>query len=228
MFEHKKALLLDMNGTFMFAEDRFSENEDYSQYYNTTGGKLAASEVNTIITNAYHYLDKRYPDIKYRHQFPSVETAIKQTCKHTLSASEMTCLVDTFAHHELGYIPDAYIDALFKLEEKFILAAVIDIWSPKQKWLQHFIQSGVWRLFSATSFSSDHGMVKPSPEPFANILKQLKLPREACLVVGDSIRRDLGGAVAAGIDCVLVGGKQDPKASACYQNLLALCTHKRV
>lgn len=33
MFNDKEALLLDMNGTFMFGEDRFGDDQDYSAYY---------------------------------------------------------------------------------------------------------------------------------------------------------------------------------------------------
>lgn len=44
-------------------------------------------------------------------------------------------------------------------------------------------------------------------------------------MVGDSVRRDLGGAKAAGIDCVLVGGAEHPDARGCYENLIDFC-HK--
>ena len=69
-------------------------------------------------------------------------------------------------------------------------------------------------------------MVKPSPSPFELVVSQLDLPKEECLVVGDSVRRDLGGATAAGIDCVLVGGATDPGAAACYPGLLEFCNEK--
>ena len=38
MFKGKEAILLDMNSTFMFGEDRFGEVEDYSEYYRSIGG----------------------------------------------------------------------------------------------------------------------------------------------------------------------------------------------
>jgi len=63
-------------------------------------------------------------------------------------------------------------------------------------------------------------MVKPSPKPFENVVSELELQKEECLVIGDSARRDLGGAIAAGIDCILVGGANDPRAVACYPSLL--------
>ena len=32
----KKALLLDMNSTFMFGEDRFADSDDFSLFYKAT------------------------------------------------------------------------------------------------------------------------------------------------------------------------------------------------
>ncbi|WP_455207441.1 HAD family hydrolase [Kaarinaea lacus] len=220
MFNKKKALLLDMNSTFMFGEDRFGENEDFSTYYKKIGGSLRKNELNYIILSAYEYLDIRYPDEKYRHNFPSLMEAIEKSSEVEISKEEIVKIIDTFAYHELGYIPQEFIDILHKLKDRFILAVVIDIWSPKKPWLDTFKKAGISKLFSASSFSSDHGMVKPSPRPFELVVNQLNLPKEECLVVGDSVRRDLGGAVAAGIDCILVGGASDPRARACYPSLL--------
>lgn len=110
-----------------------------------------------------------------------------------------------------------------KLKDRFILSVVIDIWSPKKIWLETFEKTGVSNLFSAASFSSDHGMVKPSPKPFELVVNELNIPKEKCLIIGDSVRRDLGGAVAAGIDCILVGGADAPKAMKCYPSLLDFC-----
>ena len=220
MFMEKKALLLDMNSTFMFGEDRFDENEDFAIYYRSIGGKLPKEDLDHIIRSSYKYLDERYPDERYRHSFPSVDEAIENTRYPGLSVEEKDKIINTFAFHELGHIPQEFIGVLHKLKERFILAVVIDIWSPKKAWLDTFAKAGISKLFSASSFSSDHGMVKPSPKPFELVVEQLNLPKEKCLVIGDSVRRDLGGAVAAGIDCILMGSTNDPRARGCYPSLL--------
>lgn len=220
MFTEKKALLLDMNNTFMFGEDRFGENEDFFTYYKKIDGSLKKKELNHIIMSAYDYLNIRYPDEKYRHNFPSLRKAIEKVHDIEITKEEIEKIINTFAFHELGHIPHEYIDVLHKLKEYFILAVVIDIWSPKKPWLETFEKSGISNLFSALSFSSDHGMVKPSPRPFEIVVSQLNLRKEECLVIGDSERRDLGGAIAAGIDCILVGGASDPRAAGCYPSLM--------
>ncbi len=222
MYSNKSALLLDMNSTFMFGEDNFGSSEEFSKYYHKIGGTLPGEDVNGIIRSVYAYLDERYPDENYRHSFPTVEETINHLVENKLSAEEVSKIVRTFAHHEIGNIPTEYIDVLHKLSVSYTLAVVIDIWAPKTTWLTLFEELGIDKLFSASSFSSDHGMVKPSPKPFELVIKKLGIKKEKCLVIGDSIRRDLGGASAAGIDCVLVGVENHAGALGCYKNLLEL------
>lgn len=204
----------------MFGEDNFGALEDYSKYYHKIGGMLSKADINSVISSVYSYLDNLYPDERYRHHFPSIETAISNIIALNLSKDEISKVVDTFAHHEIGYIPPEYIEVLFKLSEKYKLAVVIDIWAPKPTWLRLFQEVGISSLFSASSFSSDHGMVKPSSKPFELVIEQLGIKKKQGLMIGDSVRRDLGGAQAAGIDCVLVGGAKHPNAMGCYENLI--------
>ena len=220
MYSNKNTLLLDMNGTFMFGEDKFEPSEDFSKHYQEIGGSLEKGTVNQIIRSVYDYLSILYPDEKYRHRFPSLKEAIKYGCKENIPEEEIEKIIKTFSFHEIGYIPKEYIEVLHQLSEVFQLAVVIDIWSPKLEWVSLFKKVGINKLFLASSFSSDHGMVKPSPKPFELVVEELGVKKEQCLVIGDSERRDLGGAVAAGIDCVLVGGAENLKAIECYENLL--------
>jgi len=222
MYSNKMALLLDMNSTFMFGEDNFGSSEDFSKYYHEIDGVLSGKDINAIIRSVYSCLEERYPDKKYRHNFPTLADTIKNTVDQNFPTSEIQKIIRTFAHHEMGYIPDDYIKALDRLSEKYQLAVVIDIWAPKSTWVNLFAEVGIDKLFSASSFSSDHGMVKPSPKPFELVLDQLGVQKDQGLVIGDSIRRDLGGARAAGVDCVLVGGEEHPDALGCYENLLVL------
>ncbi|MGV6817575.1 MAG: HAD family hydrolase [Thiotrichales bacterium] len=220
MFSDKKALLLDMNSTFMFDEDRFGPEQDYSIHYRSIGGTLACDDLNHLIHLALDYLGKRYPDAAFRHCFPSLKEAFSAVAKTEIPPSEVEKIIDTVAFHEHGHIPDPYKEVLFKLREHFKLSLIIDIWAPKDQWIETFKEKGLWELFSAASFSSGHGMVKPSPKPFERVVSQLRLRKADCLVVGDSIRQDLGGALNAGIDAVLVGENTDKRAIACYPSLL--------
>ncbi len=220
LIERKKALLLDMNGTFMFGEDRFGADEDFSEYYRSIGGSLPDAVVNEVIRNTYDFLDEKYSAEEYRYCFPSLDAAIEASSNLDMSISEKDKIIETFSFHEHGEIPQVYVEALKALKLKFTLALVIDIWAPKTRWLKTFKSLGIWELFSAHSFSSDHGIVKPSPKPFEMVVNELRLPKEKCLVIGDSVRRDLGGSQAASLDCVLVGEAKSDSAIGLLSNLL--------
>ncbi len=220
VFNGITTLLLDMNSTFMFGEDRFDEGFDYSEYYKQIGGTLPCELVNETINNVLEYLGNRYPQEKYRHNFPSVKNAINATSIHTIPSEETEKIIRTFAFYEHGHIPEEYIAALKKLEKTYRLAAVIDIWAPSDMWLETFNQLGVDTLFSALSFSSDHGIVKPSPKPFEMVMKKMNVLPTECIVIGDSVRRDLGGAIAANIECILVNGSKDNRALGSFTNLI--------
>ncbi len=225
LFAGKEALLLDMNGTFMFGEDRFGLSEDFSVHYSKIGGKLSPEKTNSLVCNIHDYLSARYTDEKFRHDFSSVEQALFATAGETFEYEEAQRIIATFAHHELGSIPASYAQVRHALKQRFVLGAVIDIWSPKAAWLDAFERSGIDLLFEAMSFSSDHGMVKPSPRPFQLVLDQLNISNSQSIVIGDSPRRDLGGAKSAGIDCILVGGATHQDALGTFGSLLELFEH---
>jgi len=52
-------VLLDMNGTFMFREDRFGPDQDYAATYRALGGRRLAAELVQAIMAACHETDPR-------------------------------------------------------------------------------------------------------------------------------------------------------------------------
>jgi phosphoglycolate phosphatase-like HAD superfamily hydrolase len=218
----KQALLLDMNSTFMFGEDRFGSTEDFSLAYQNLGGKLSGPRVNQLIRECYNHLDYCYPLLEYRDNFPTLAETFQKVSGEHLSDTELGYLVATFSHHERGCIPAEYVDTLRKLGKRYRLALVIDIWAPKNLWVSYFRELDIFDWFEAISFSSDCGCVKPSPSGFLQVLHEMNLLPHEAIVIGDSVRRDLGGAMQAGIDCALVGGGQSKEAIAVYPDLLTL------
>lgn len=221
MLDKFSAILLDLNDTFMFGADRFSSNEDYSVVYRQFGGTLEPSRVNQLIQTAYDYLDVRYPDPQYYEAFPSLREAfISVKGCDPLSERDLELLVETFALHELGIVPPEYATAIHQLSRRFRLGLVIDIWAPKTRWIETLNQCGVLSVCESASFSSDYGIVKPSPHPFLKALEEMQINPQEAVMIGDSVRRDLGGAVAAGIDCILVGGAKHSSALASVASLI--------
>ena len=149
MFNNKDVLLLDMNSTFMFGEDRFGDNENYSEYYKSIGGKLPREFVSEIIEKVYNYLDVKYPSEEYRHSFPSLREAVDANFGDDLDVQEKEKIIETFSFHEHGHIPSEYVSVIKKLHERFTLSVVIDIWAPKDMWVNTFKELDLWGLFSA-------------------------------------------------------------------------------
>ncbi|MDJ0949784.1 MAG: HAD hydrolase-like protein [Alphaproteobacteria bacterium] len=223
LLEPFSILLLDMNGTFMFGGDRFSAEQNYAATYRTLGGDLDDATVNGAIAACYAYLDQLYPDPVWHDRFPSLADALltlEQT--RTLPEHERRRLERTFALHEVGRVPDDHAEALRRLRRRHRLALVADIWAPKHAWLDELDRAGVSSLFDALIFSSDGSSVKPSPATFERALAQTGATPETSVVIGDSVRRDLGGAAAAGVACILVGGAEDAAARAAVPSLTDL------
>jgi HAD superfamily hydrolase (TIGR01549 family) len=65
----------------------------------------------------------------------------------------------------------------------------------------HFELQG---LITATVSSSEHGMMKPHPSIFTAALDQIGVPAGEALMVGDSVRHDIEGALGVGMRAALV------------------------
>ncbi len=217
------SILLDMNETFMFDADSFGPQEDYSICYRSLGGQSPPEQVNRIIADAFNYLEHRYAKPEYHECFPRVaEAMIAVENGLSENAGELDLLVNTFANHEMGRVPVEFQLKVLQLTSKFPVALVVDIWAPSDIWKKELTRLEILNSCKAFFFSSDYGIVKPSPEPFRHVCSKMQARPERTLMIGDSVRRDLGGAIAAGIDCILVGGAHDPRAVACLGNILEL------
>ena len=65
----------------------------------------------------------------------------------------------------------------------------------------HFELQG---LIAATVSSSDHGLMKPHPSIFSAALQLVDVPAAQAVMVGDSVRQDVEGALRAGMRAVLL------------------------
>lgn len=199
----KPALLLDMNGTFMFGADRFGPEQDYHATYRSLGGTaLDAPSLHRVITDIYEVLDYLYLDYFFLERFPNVESIIDK--RSELSAAQRKLIIETFARHERGVISPPYIACLHALAQTHRLGLVANIWSPKALWLQYFKETGIHDLFEALVFSSDGRAIKPSPKPFRQALDLMNCIAEETLFVGDHLLCDMEGAKALGMKTVWI------------------------
>jgi putative hydrolase of the HAD superfamily len=74
----------------------------------------------------------------------------------------------------------------------------------------HFELQG---FISATVSSSNHGLMKPHPSIFAAALQLAGVEASAAVMVGDSVRQDVEGALRAGMGAVLLHRGEGPHTS---------------
>ncbi len=200
-----RAVLLDMNGTFMFGEDRFGPGEDFGATYRTVGGgALADGDVDRLIRSCYSLMADDYENPDKYDDFPQVAEALRRIAP-ALGDGEIDRLAHVFGLHELGRVPDAHAAFLRRrLAKTHELGLVANVWAGKGLWLDELERAGVLGLFKAVVFSSDTRSVKPSPVLFDLALRPLGVGKSGAVFVGDSLRCDIEGAKAFGLATVWI------------------------
>jgi FMN phosphatase YigB (HAD superfamily) len=200
------AVLLDMNGTFLFGGDRFGPGQDYAATYRRLGGsRLAPEVVHEAVQTCFDVMELIYNDPARSDSFPQVlDTLRTLPAAHALSPTELGLLERVIAQHEVGRVPDAYADWVRRVSRTHVLGVVANVLSRKDLWLQEFARAGVLQHFAVTVFSSDTSSIKPSRKLFDRAVSALGVPRTDVVFVGDNLRCDIGGAAGAGLASVWI------------------------
>jgi putative hydrolase of the HAD superfamily/5'-nucleotidase len=215
-------LLLDMNGTFMFGEDRFGSDEDFYTTYRACGGTiLNPSHVRAAIRGCYEGMLHICRSPQNFDDFPSLAEGLHRYAG--VHEAELPLLEQVFAAHERGYIPAAYAALLRRLSQTHQLGLVTNIWARKELWLSEFERAGIFDVFACKVFSSDFRSIKPSPVLFHYALRSF--PSDSrILFVGDSLHRDIAPAKALGFATAWINPRGDHPSHADYilPNLLTI------
>ena len=93
-------------------------------------------------------------------------------------------------------------ETLMTLSEDYMLALLSNSWleAPRQALRDH----GYGRWFKAMVCSYDIGIPKPDPRIFRHTIDLLGVHQSEAVMVGDSLEADIKGALAAGLQAVLV------------------------
>lgn len=190
-------LLLDLNGTFMFGEDRFGPTEDFHATYHAVGGRrLSPEALNRIIRSTCAGLVRDYETAEKYDDFPSVAEALR-----TFGGAREEDLADletVYAAHEIGSVPPAHAAFLQRVAATHQLGIVSNICARPEPWLAVLEATGLRRLFACTVFSSEGRSIKPSPRLFERALTSVP-PGARTLFAGDSLERDIIPAKALGL-----------------------------
>ncbi len=219
-----RVVLLDLNGTFMFEEDRFGRGEDFAATYRAVGGvRLTPDEVERAVRAAYRTLAADYEDPARHDDFPQVADALRSVALH-LPPGEVGLLEEVFARHEIGRVGERHGSYLQSLARTHRLGLVSNLWSRKGPWLAELERAGVLGLFESAVFSSDGRSVKPSPALFESALAPFRTEKRDIVFVGDSLRCDVQGAKAVGLATVWINPARGshPAADLVVGDLLEL------
>ena len=164
LLDRYSALLLDLNGTFMFGQDRFGPDQDYHATYHALGGRrLSPEAIRRVVDACCAHLNRLYHDVAYCDTFPPVAEALRRLPETgELPVAEQALLERVIAEHEVGRVPPEYAEALVRLARTHRLGLVSNVWSRKEPYLAELRRAGVLELFGSVVFSSDGASIKPS------------------------------------------------------------------
>lgn len=206
IFETFDVILLDVNGTFMFGQDRFGPDQDYASTYRQLGGTgLDSDRVELLTQQCIDYMTRIGRDPARFSNFPSVGEALDAVvAPDRLGVLERQKLVEVIAAHEIGKVPKTYAKALRSLAKSHRLGVVSNIWSEKSLWLQAFEKVGIEALFETVIWSSDGRAIKPSQVIFQRAIDALDVVPERIVFVGDNPMRDIDGAKNMGLAAIWI------------------------
>ena len=144
-------ILLDMNSTFMFGEDRFGNSEDFFETYTALGGeRLNRCAVNSAIRSCYGGMSKDYEDPSKVDDFPSLAEGLRKYAE--VEDADIPLLETVFAYHERGKVPPEFAACLRRLSRSHRLGLVSNIWAKKDLWLSEFEAAGINDIWDVVVF----------------------------------------------------------------------------
>jgi putative hydrolase of the HAD superfamily len=206
MLNRFAAILLDVNSTFMFGEDRYGPEHDYFATYGSLGGStLDQARVRQAVDACIAYMKSIYADPDRCDSFPQVGEVLAELLDtRGYPASERQLLEQVIAAHEVGHVPPEYSKALQTLARTHRLGIVSNIWSKKDLYVSELERVQVLNLFDVIVFSSDGPSMKPSRRLFDQATAGLGMSPSDVIFVGDSLRCDVGGAAGIGMATVWI------------------------
>jgi len=136
----------------------------------------------------------------YRH-----ESWHKSLLQHNIDDKKLADeMADTFisARRKYHKVFDDSITALTTFKSNYKLGLLTN-GAPDIQW-DKILGAGIENYFDSIIVSGDIGIGKPDPRIFEEMLARLESTRDNTVMIGDSLRSDIGGARAAGIKAVWI------------------------
>lgn len=151
ILDQYQVILLDMNSTFMFGEDRFGESEVfYTTYQQVANGQLSSDIVERTIRDCYQGLFKDYEDPGKYDDFPSLHEGLLHY--GGIDEQHVEDMTQLFVRHEIGIVPQDHANLLQNWSSKYQLGVVSNIWAKKEPWLEEFRRVGIDDIWQTIIF----------------------------------------------------------------------------
>ncbi len=161
------------------------------------------SDMNTILEkNLGKEIVDKFIDGGNIDKLTSVEEAITKFKTITILSEQQEQLVRQWLEWSDTFLFDDTIETLEYLKEKGYKIALISNSPPTSK--DQLADLGIKQYFDEAIFSFELGYRKPEKEIFLSMLDKAGVEASEALMIGDSLKYDINGANAVGIDAILL------------------------
>jgi putative hydrolase of the HAD superfamily len=123
----------------------------------------------------------------------------------SVNEQELLTAIDGYARAVNGWaivFPDTQQTLQTLRKQGYRLGLLSNTWWAAEWHNAELATHGLGNLFDVIAYTSDLPRSKPHPSVFHYVAKRLGLPPEECIMVGDRMVDDIGGALAAGMRAV--------------------------
>lgn len=182
-----KKLIFDLDNTLIIWKDEYSLELKYL---------LEEYKVDTD----YKKVDKIIDDLEYKHDTISKEILLNDI-NSSLNLNLDISFIDELEKRQskLSFINNDLIDVLDYLSKKYELVILSNYFTNIQK--NRLKNAKIDKYFTKV-FGGDEIKLKPRPEAFLKAIYPNK--KEECLMIGDSLKMDIEGALNVGLKVIAV------------------------
>jgi putative hydrolase of the HAD superfamily len=210
-----RAVLFDVDFTLIYPGPTFG-GEGYRRFCERHGIVVDVAAFEQAIASAAPLLDDQ-PDPLY-----DAEIFVRYV-RHVIGQMGGTgdrvdaCAREVYAEWAVCRHFELYDDVRVTLQELAAAGLRVGLISNSHRCLESFQTHFELRgLVAGGVSSSEHGMMKPHPSIFQQALSVVDVRAEDAVMVGDSVRQDVEGALRVGMRAILVNrtGRTHPEESA--------------
>lgn len=203
MTQPVRAVFFDVDFTLIYPGPTF-QGEGYRRFCAGHGIDVDVARFDNAVASASFILDEveepLYDDGLFIHYTASIIEHMGGRGPAVVTAAREIYREWASNHHFEMY--DDVAPALHDLAGRgIVLGAITNSHRSLDAFAEHF---RLGNLISATVSSSEHGYMKPHHSIFDEALRRAGVTAAESLMVGDSLKADVGGALAAGLRAVLL------------------------